>query len=102
MPLQIVTHPTTTSDRGRWNLGVRVAPDGNNEAEFEHLMQIATKWFMAMKAGRLTHEAAAFSLQNVVLKQLVYPLVMTMFTQQDCTAIMKPILEAGLPAMGVV
>jgi len=33
-------------------LGVRFAPDGNNDAKFEHLMQIASEWFMAMKAGQ--------------------------------------------------
>jgi len=48
------------------------------------------------------HEAAAFSLKQVVLKKLAYPLVMTTFTEEECQAIMKPILAAGLPAMGVV
>jgi len=83
-------------------LGIRVAPDGNNKVEFEHLSQIANKWFTMMKAGWLTHEAAAFSLRNVVLKQLEYPLVMTTFTEKECHAIMQPILAAGLPAMGIV
>jgi len=83
-------------------LGISVAPDGNNTAEFEHLTQIATEWFTMMKAGRLTHEVAAFSLRNVVLKQLEYPLVMMMFTEKECHSIMQPILAAGLLAMGIV
>jgi len=57
---------------------------------------------MAMKVGRLTHEAAAFSLCNVILKQLTYPLVTMMLTEKECTAIVQPILVAGLPAMGIV
>jgi len=44
----------------------------------------------------------AFSLKQVVLKKLAYPLVMTTFTDEECQVIMKPILAAGLPAMGVV
>jgi len=86
----------------RQTLGIRVAPDGNNTAEFEHLNQIATEWFTKMKAGWLTHEVVAFSLRNVVLKQLEYPLVTMMFMERECNSIMQPILAAGLPAMGVV
>jgi len=65
-------------------------------------MQIASEWFTAMKAGWLMHVAAKFSLHNVVLTQLAYPLVSMTFTQKQCQAIMWPILAAGLPAMGVV
>jgi len=83
-------------------LGVRVSLDGNNAVEFVHLTQIATEWFTVMKAGQLTHEAADFSLHNIVLKQLEYPLVMTMLMERECNAIMQPILGAGLPAMGIV
>jgi len=86
----------------RQTLGVQVAPDGNNDAEFKHLMQIASEWFTAMKGGQLTHAAAEFSLCNVVLKQLAYPLGSTTFTQKQYQVIMWPILVAGLPAMGVV
>jgi len=86
----------------RRTLGVRVVPDGNNMAEFEHLIQIATEWYTAMKVGRMTHKVVAFSLCNVVLKQLTYPLVTTTFTEKECMAIMQPILAAGLPAMRIV
>jgi len=95
-------HSTTTSYGARQTLGVRVALDGNNAAKFGHLLQVATEWYMAMKVGRMTHEAAAFSLWHVVIKQLTYPLVTTTFTEKECTAIMQPILVAGLPAMGIV
>jgi len=83
-------------------LGVRVAPDRNNKAELEHLMTMASQWFTAMKASRITHEAAAFSLKQVILKKLMYPLMTTTFTEEECQTIMKPILAAGLLAMGVV
>jgi len=86
----------------RRTLGVRVAPDGNNAAKFDHLIQIATEWYMVMKEDRLTHEADAFSVHNVILKQLTYPLVTMTFTGKECMAIMQPILVAGLPAMGIV
>jgi len=99
---KLVAIPQLAVTEARRTLGVRVAPDGNNKAELEHLMQIASTWFTAMKAGRITHEAAAFSLRQIVLKQLTYPLVTTTLTEAECSTIMKPILAAGLPAMGVV
>jgi len=64
-------------------LGVRMAPDRNNKAELEHFMTIASQWFTAMKAGQITLEAAAFSLEKVVLKKLTYPLVTTTFTDEE-------------------
>jgi len=48
--------PQLPVTEARRTLGVRLAPDGNNQAELEHLMTTATQWFTAMKAGRLTHE----------------------------------------------
>jgi len=99
---ELVTIPQLSVTEARRTLRVRVAPDGNNDAEIQHLMQIANEWFTAMKVGHLTKEAAAFSLQNVVMKQLIYPLVATMLNQKECEAVMCPILVAGLPAMGVV
>jgi len=99
---KLVTIPQLEVTEARRTLGVRVAPDGNNKAELEHLMQTASTWFTAMKAGRISHEAAVFSLKQVVLKRLTYPLVTTTFTEAECNTIMKPILAAGLPAMGVV
>jgi len=81
---------------------MRVAPDGNNQAKIEHLMQMTATWYMAMKAGQITHDVTAFSLKLVVLKQITYPLVTTTFMEAECSTIIKPILAAGLPAMGVV
>jgi len=98
----LVMIPQLSATEARRTLGVRVAPDGNNDAEIQHLTQIANKWFTAMKAGCLTKEAASFSLQNVVMKQLIYPLVATTLNQKECKAVMWPILAAGLPAMGMV
>jgi len=44
--------PQLPVTEARQMLGVRVALDGNNAAELDHLRQIATEWYMAMKVGR--------------------------------------------------
>jgi len=45
---------------------------------------------------------AAFSLKNVVLWKLNYPLVMTTLSWLQCQKIMAPLLQQGLPKAGVV
>jgi len=52
-------------------LGVRVMQDGNNNAEKAHLRQIAMDWFIAMKAGCLTHDVATFSLYNLQVQSVI-------------------------------
>jgi len=98
----LVAIPQLAVTEAQQTLGMRVAPDRNNKVELEHLMQTTSTWFTAMKAGRITHDASAFSLRQIVLKQLTYPLVTTTLTEAECSTIMKPILAASLPAMGVV
>jgi len=55
-----------------------------------------------MAVGRLNVTDATFSLKNVVLRKLCYPLTTTTFTKQQCQQIMTPILIQGLPKAGVV
>jgi len=57
---------------------------------------------MAIKTVHLTYKAAMFSLWHVILKNLQYPLVITMLTQVECETITKLVLHAGLLAVGVV
>jgi len=93
--------PELTPAEARRTLGVRLAPDGNNRDEFQHLMDTARSWHASMSAAKVTHVAAKFGLQQVFLRKLEYPLVATTFTQQECQKIMSPILTASLPAAGL-
>ncbi len=43
-----------------------------------------------------------FSLRNVLLRKLVYPLPATTFTKEQCQTIMSPILAQGLPLAGFI
>jgi len=83
-------------------LGVPLAPDGNNKAEFLYLLDVAKSWQSLMAAAKITHVAVEFGLQQVILQKLEYPLVVTMFTPQQCRQLMQPILSAGLLAAGIV
>jgi len=55
-----------------------------------------------MAALCLNPTDATFSLKNVVLQKLAYPLVTTTFTHQQCQQIMAPLLQQGLSQAGVI
>jgi len=42
-----------------------------------------------------------FSLQQVLVPKLLYPLTTTNFSKEQCYTILKPILASALPAMGI-
>jgi len=82
-------------------LGVRLGPDGNNDAEYQHLWDVMANWKNHMVTACIPHGAVEFRLRQVLLPKLHYPLIATMFTEQQCQELMKLVLGQGLPAMGV-
>jgi len=59
-------------------------------------------WQRKMKNSWLGRWESNFSLQNVIMQKLVYPLLATTFTPKQCKAIMSPILAQGLPSAGYI
>jgi len=94
--------PELPPSEAQRTLGVRLAPDGNNADEFQHLLDVAQSWNTSISVAKVTHAAAEFGLQQVILRKLEYPLVVTTFTQTECQSIMSLILTAGLPAAGLI
>jgi len=94
--------PHLETFEARQTLGVCLAPDGNWTTEVAYLQSIMQDWQVKMAASRLSSQDALFSLKNVVLCKLHYPLVMMTFTLQQCSQIMAPILKQGLPKAGVI
>ncbi len=92
--------PQLRASEAQRTLGVRLAPDGNDEVEFQHLVETSKQWQQSMATAKVTHSAAEFGMRQMIFRKLEYPLVATMFTQQQCTAIMQPILAQGLVAAG--
>jgi len=44
---------------------------------------------------------ADFGIWQVLMPKLRYPLVATTFSKAECQGIMQPVLQGGLPALGV-
>ena len=91
-------HPS----EARRTLGVRLALDGNNLHEFEFRCAQSQQWADRIRAGHLPRSLAWLGLTTTVLKSLEYPLPATTFSEKDCTAILRPVLRAGLSASGIV
>ena len=85
----------------RETLGVFIAMDGNHNMQTAEFLQTAHRWADRVRSGRLSHAEVWFSLNYCILKTLEYPLMSTSLSTTQCDTIMKPILGAALPALGV-
>ena len=86
----------------RRTLGVRLAPDGNNEAEARFLKERARDWADRVRTGHLPRRLVWESMNTTILKSLQYPLPATTLTRKQCREIMGPLLAQGLSSSGVV
>jgi len=82
-------------------LGIQITPNGNNNAKYVHLWEEAMQWQNNMVAAKLNWSTADFWIRQVLLPKLRFPLVATTFSEGQCNAIMQPVLQQGLPALGV-
>ena len=85
----------------RETLGLWIAPDGNQTAQFTALVDKATHWASKIRSGRLNFAECWISLTTGILKTLEYPLMATSLSRPQCKAILKPILAAALPSIHI-
>jgi hypothetical protein len=85
----------------RRTLGVRLAPDGNNQAEFLHLQTTCDLWADRIRCGMIPQKYARQAFMSTIWSKLTYSLPATTFTRQACNAIMKKMINATLSASGV-
>jgi hypothetical protein len=88
--------PQFDASTGKETLGVILAPDGNNDDAFTHMLQQSCLWADHVKTGHLNASDVWRALHTTVLKQLEYPLPALTLTQQQCKQILKPVLDIGL------
>ena len=91
-----------SSNEARRTLGVRLAPDGNNESEFEELKDKACLWADAVRSGHLPRRLVWESLNTTVLRSIQYSLPSTTLSFDQCRTIMSKLLSAALPCSGIV
>jgi hypothetical protein len=83
-------------------LGVRLAPDGNMDAQFEYMMETAQSWVTRLKVGKLPRHLTWKAWMSTISKTLEYPLPVTMLTRAQCKKLSSMLIRAALPQVGVV
>jgi hypothetical protein len=86
----------------RKTLGVKLAPDGNEQEQFKKLLAVAKTWKEQIRSGHLPRQLAWESMTTTILRTLHYPSPATTMTRKQCDTIMAPILQAGLHCSGIV
>jgi hypothetical protein len=86
----------------RRTLGVRLAPDGNNEAEIEYLTEQAELWADNVRTNNLDQRYVWQSLTTTIMAKLRYPLTATTMTEDECSSIDKILLQTALPRSGIL
>ncbi len=79
-----------------------MAPDGNDQAQFQKLLEAAKTWKEQIRAGHLPRKLAWESMTTTIVSTLHHPLPATTMSLKQCAAIMTPTLQAGLPCSGIV
>jgi hypothetical protein len=82
-------------------LGVWIAPDGNTEIQCKKLLEKAIMCADQMQTGLIQRDEMWLALQSTIWRTLCYPLNAMNLSTQECNAIMSPILNYALPAMGI-
>jgi hypothetical protein len=86
----------------RRTLGVRLAPDGNNDVEFEYLLDQAAQWADNIRSNHLSRKYVWQSLTTTLLPKLHYPLLATTLSRDECEEIDRVIRKTAIPLSGTV
>ena len=82
-------------------LGVHLAPNGSQEAQIRAMRDKTVAWADRIRSGHIQQRDAWHYLQSTIKRTLLYPLLATTLSEDDCRRVEAPALEAGLQAAGM-
>jgi hypothetical protein len=85
----------------RRTLGVRLAPDGNNRAEFTYLKNQCDLWADRLRCGMIPKRYAWRAFSSTIWPKVAYALPATTLSKTECESITKKMVSATLSATGV-
>jgi hypothetical protein len=80
----------------RKTLGVKTAPDGSSDAEFDHLLALTESWRDKVRAIHLRKLDVWQALHSTIWMSLKYPLPETTLSESQFNKITTPALMAGI------
>jgi len=87
--------------KGMRTLGVRLAPDGNENEEYNHRLREATTMRDRLKRAPLNREQVGIGFRAIWKMKLQYPIGATCFTHKQCNKLQARYLPAFLSRMGI-
>jgi hypothetical protein len=78
-------------------LGVRLAPDGNMDTQFQWMLEKAKSWADQLRIGHLPRHLTWLAWRTTILKTLEYPLPTTTLSRAQCNKITSTIVRVALP-----
>jgi hypothetical protein len=83
-------------------LGVRLAPDGNMDAQFAWMLQTARTWAEKIRTGHLPRHLTWQAWKSTIQKTLEYPLTTTTLTEAQCYKLTSVLTQSTLPRIGIM
>jgi len=90
-----ITIPHLEPSNAHWTLGVHLVPNGNDITGAKYLQEEAVAWVRKMARANLSQSDAEFSLWQVLLPKVLYPLTATNFMEEQCHDIFKTITTSS-------
>jgi hypothetical protein len=88
-------------DEPRVTLGINFSPDGSWRGQVKHLSEKVNKWVSHLKSGHLNQADTWYALTRTIMKTMEYPMVAISLTRDQWDEVMKPLLQAVLPRIGI-
>jgi hypothetical protein len=83
-------------------LGVRLAPDGNMNSQFEWMLQTARGWADKIRSAHLPRHLTWLAWKSTIQKTLEYPLTTTTLSNAQCNKLTSVLAQAALPRIGIM
>jgi hypothetical protein len=99
----VTTHDISRIEvtKGMCTLGIRLAPDGNENKEFKYRMNEATVMRDRLKGAPLNREQVGIGFRAIWRMKMQYPIGVTCFTHKQCTKLQARYLPTFLSHMGI-
>ena len=82
-------------------IGVQFRPDSGMAQELAYLKTKIVKWCDAIRTKKVQKHEAWYCLNSTISKTLEYPLAATMFTEDQCIELVKPLFKVILRKCGI-
>jgi hypothetical protein len=79
-----------------------IAGDCQWTDEVARLLKASVAWRVNLRSGHLSATDAWYVLNHTINRTIEYPMMATYLTKVECEKIMRPFLNSGLSASGVV